>query len=417
MHEIVQNWLQQNGFNMILADYIGWIILATGVALLAWLLNTTARRLVLATVNAIIKRTHITWDDVLLEHHVFSRLSHLAPAIVFYAAAPIFAGMAGLIQRLSMVYMIFVGVSVFYAFVNSLVSIYNRREVARQRPIKGYAQLVKIILFVVVAIISIGTLMNQSPWVLLSGIGAMTAVIILVFKDTILGFLASIQLTSNDMVRIGDWVEMPKYGADGDVIDVTLHTVKVRNWDKTITTIPTYALISDSFKNWRGMQESGGRRIKRSMNVDMSSIKFCSKEMLDRYQKYDLIADYVKSRREEIAQWNREHNVDTSELINGRNMTNLGTFRAYCVAYLKSHPKIRQDMTFLVRHLAPQENGLPIEIYVFSGDQAWANYEGIMADIFDHLLAVVPWFELRVFQRPSGYDLRGIAGIAPAGTN
>jgi miniconductance mechanosensitive channel len=244
----------------------------------------------------------------------------------------------------------------------------------------------------------------------------MTAVIILVFKDTILGFLASIQLTSNDMVRIGDWVEMPKYGADGDVIDVSLHTVKIRNWDKTITTIPTYALISDSFKNWRGMQESGGRRIKRSMNLDMSSVKFCTPEMLDRYEKYGLIADYVKSRREEIEQWNQEHNVDGSELINGRNMTNIGTFRAYCIAYLKSHPKIRQDMTFLVRHLAPQENGLPIEIYVFSGDQVWANYESIMADIFDHLLAVVPWFELRVFQRPTGYDFRGIAETMRANT-
>lgn len=414
MHEIIENWFTQSGFAEVPAAYTSWAVLGLAVILLAWLLNLVAKRVVLSVVHFFIKRSQITWDDILLEHNVFTRLSHLAPAIAFYTAAPLFPAIAGLIQRLSMVYMIFIGVSVFFGFINALVDIYNRREDARQRPIKGYAQLVKIIVFVAVAIIAIGTLMNQSPWVLLSGVGAMTAVIILVFKDTILGFLASIQLTSNDMVRIGDWVEMPKYGADGDVIDVTLHTVKIRNWDKTITTIPTYALISDSFKNWRGMQESGGRRIKRSMNIDVSSIKFCSDDMLNRFEKYGLIADYIKGRREEIAKWNSEHNVDTSELINGRNMTNIGTFRAYCVEYLKAHPKIRKDMTFLVRHLAPQENGIPIEIYVFSGDQVWANYEGIMADIFDHLLAVVPWFELRVFQRPSGYDFRGIAETVKA---
>jgi miniconductance mechanosensitive channel len=409
--------LAQNGFAEAPAEYTAWAAIGLAVILLAWLLNAVAKRIVHSVVHFVIKRSQITWDDILLEHHVFTRLSHLAPAIVFYSAAPLFPAVAGMIQRLSMVYMIFVGVSVFFGFVNALVDIYNRREDARQRPIKGYAQLVKIIVFVAVAIIAIGTLMNQSPWVLLSGVGAMTAVIILVFKDTILGFLASIQLTSNDMVRIGDWVEMPKYGADGDVIDVTLHTVKIRNWDKTITTIPTYALISDSFKNWRGMQESGGRRIKRSMNIDMSSIRFCSPEMLDRFQKYGLIREYIKTRRDEIGKWNRENDIDLSELINGRNMTNLGTFRAYCVAYLEAHPQIRKDMTFLVRHLAPQENGIPIEIYVFSGDQVWANYEAIMADIFDHLLAVVPWFELRVFQRPSGYDFRGIAERVGAGSD
>jgi miniconductance mechanosensitive channel len=208
------------------------------------------------------------------------------------------------------------------------------------------------------------------------------------------------------MVRIGDWIEMPKYGADGDVIDISLTTVKVQNWDKTIATIPTYALIADSFKNWRGMSESGGRRIKRSIRIDMNSIKFCDKAMLERYEKYQLISDYVKRRRQEIAEYNQAHDIDTSELINGRNMTNVGTFRAYIVAYLKNHPKIHKELTFLVRHLPPGRDGLPIEIYVFSNDQVWANYEAIQADIFDHILAILPYFELTIFQDPTGRDIR-----------
>ena len=234
----------------------------------------------------------------------------------------------------------------------------------------------------------------------------MTAIILLVFKDTILGLVASVQLSTNDMVRIGDWIEMSKYGADGPVIDVSLHTVKVQNWDKTITTIPSYALISDAFRNWRGMTESGGRRIKRAFYVDMATIKFCTPEMLDRFEEYELISEYVKGRREEIAEYNKEHAVDTRHLINGRNMTNIGTLRAYIAAYLRRHPKINQKLTFLIRYLAPTEHGLPVEVYVFSADQVWANYEAIQADIFDHILAILPMFELRAFQYPTGADFR-----------
>jgi miniconductance mechanosensitive channel len=226
----------------------------------------------------------------------------------------------------------------------------------------------------------------------------------LVFKDTILGFVASIQLSGHDMVRIGDWIEMPKYGADGDVIDVSIHTVKVRNWDKTITTIPTYGLVSDAFKNWRGMSESGGRRIKRSLHIDMNSIKFNTDEMLERFKKFDLIKEYIADKQEEINGYNKEHETDTSQLINGRRQTNIGVFRAYIIAYLKNNPKIHQNMTFLVRHLEPTQHGLPVQIYVFSNDQAWANYEAIQADIFDHLLAALPEFELSVFQSPTGSD-------------
>jgi miniconductance mechanosensitive channel len=254
----------------------------------------------------------------------------------------------------------------------------------------------------------VSILTDKSPWGVLSILGGFTVVLMLVFKDTILGFVASIQLSGHDMVRIGDWIEMPKYGADGDVIDVSIHTVKVRNWDKTITTIPTYGLVSDAFKNWRGMSESGGRRIKRALHIDMSSIKFCTDEMLERFNKFDFIKDYIAQKQEEINVYNKEHATDTFQLINGRRQTNIGVFRAYIIAYLKKHPKIHQNMTFLVRHLEPTQDGLPLQIYVFSNDQVWANYEAIQADIFDHLLAAVPEFELRVFQNPTGYDFSKI---------
>jgi miniconductance mechanosensitive channel len=409
MVEILRDWLIRQGVSEGLSGYLGWIGIAIGIFILAFLFNYIAKKFLLAGISYFVKRSRTRWDDYLLRRKVFTRLSHLAPALVIYFSAPLFPSIQDYLQRFSMVYMILVGLLVVNSFLNAVVDIYRTFEVSRQRPIKGFVQVAKIILFVFVGIYILTTLMNRSAWPLLSGLGAMTAVIILVFKDSILGLVASVQLSSNDMVRIGDWIEMPKYGADGDVIDVTLTTVKVRNWDKTITTIPAYALISDSFKNWRGMSESGGRRIKRALNIDMGSIKFCTPEMLDRFEKFQLIADYIKAKRKEIAEYNKEHAVDTSELINGRNLTNVGTFRAYVVAYLRNHPQIRQDMTFLIRHLQPTEYGLPIEIYVFSGDQVWTNYEAIQADIFDHILAVVPVFELRLFQSPSGNDFWALA--------
>jgi miniconductance mechanosensitive channel len=268
-----------------------------------------------------------------------------------------------------------------------------------------------LILFLTFTILVIAMVVGRSPVVFLSGLGAVTAILLLVFKDTILGFVAGIQIAANDMVRPDDWIEMPKYGADGSVIDVTLNTVKVRNWDKTVTTIPTYALISDSFKNWRGMTESGGRRIKRALHLDMTSIRFCDEEMLDRFKKIQFIREYLERKLEEISRHNRECAVDESVLVNGRRLTNVGTFRAYIEAYLRNHPMVHQEMTFLVRHLAPTEHGLPIEVYVFSKDQRWAVYESIQADIFDHLLAVVPEFDLRVFQSPTGSDVRSLRTI------
>jgi miniconductance mechanosensitive channel len=409
MVDIFRNWLIELGVGETFALYLGWTIQVLAVITVAFLSNFIARKVLLAGVRFFVKRSRTSWDDALYGRKVFARMSHLAPAIVIYFTAYLFPPIQDLLQRFSMAYMIFAGMLVINAFLNAVVDIYRTYEVSRERPIKGYVQIAQIIIFIFLGIIMLSTLMKRSPWLFLSGFGAMTAVIILVFKDSILGFVASIQLSANDMVRIGDWIEMPKFGADGDVVDVTLHTVKVQNWDKTITTIPAYALIADSFKNWRGMAESGGRRIKRALYIDMSSIKFCTREMLDRFEKFQLITDYIKSRRKEIAEYNRANNVDTSELINGRNMTNVGTFRTYIAAYLRNHPKVHNNMTFLIRHLSPGEYGLPIEIYVFSNDQIWANYEAIQADIFDHILAVVPLFELRVFQNPTGSDFKTLA--------
>ncbi|HUT24089.1 MAG TPA: mechanosensitive ion channel domain-containing protein, partial [Sumerlaeia bacterium] len=369
-----------------------------------------ARRLMLAALRRIIRLTKTTRDDVFLERKVFDRLAYLAPAIVIHAAAPVMFfdwGRAAEVTQVALkIYMIVVGLWVVDSFLNALVDIYRTFDISRRLPIKVFVQVGKIVLFIAGAVSILSLLVGKSPVVFLSGLGALTAVLMLVFKDPILGLVAGIQLIGNNMVRRGDWIEMPKYGADGDVIDVTLTTVKVQNWDKTISTIPTYALISDSFKNWRGMSESGGRRIKRSVHIDMTSIKFCTEEMLERFKRFQFITEYIERKKEEVARHNKERYVDESELVNGRRLTNIGTFRAYVGAYLRNHPKIHQDMTFLVRHLQPAENGLPIEIYVFSNDQVWANYEAIQADIFDHILAVVPQFDLRVFQNPSGGDFR-----------
>lgn len=410
MEESFYQWLVQQGFSESWALFTRRAIIAVAVAVVAVSSNYIVRRIILEALRRIVSKTATTWDDVLLRRRVFHRLSHLAPAVVIYASASLFPAYQDTILRLSTIYMILAGLLVLNALLNALVDIYNSYDISRHHPIKGYIQLVQMVFAIFVGVYVIAQLLDRDPWPLLTGLGAMTAILLLVFKDTILGLVASVQLTTNDMVRIGDWIEMPKYGADGDVIDVTLHTVKVQNWDKTITTIPSYALISDSFRNWRGMQESGGRRIKRAVHIDMSTVKFCTKEMLDRFEQYQLISDYVRSRREEIAAYNSERGIDTMHLVNGRNMTNLGTFRTYVAAYLRSHPKVHQDMTFLIRHLAPGDNGLPLEIYVFTNDIIWANYEAIQADIFDHVLAVLPYFELRAFQHASGSDFRRLAG-------
>ncbi|QGY43007.1 mechanosensitive ion channel [Maribellus comscasis] len=406
------------------------IVLAAGLA------HLITRKILLQIVSRIAKRTKTTWDDILVKNKVFKGLAHLAPAFIFYFtsnfAYPVlhqelseldpsvveilsqdyYLSLAGILLKLTQVYFTLIIVFVSNSFLNAVLEIYDTTDYSHHRPIKGYIQLVKIFVFFMSGILIIAVLLEKDVTGLLAGLGAMAAVLLLVFKDTILGFVASIQLSANDMVKIGDWIEMKSRGADGTVIDITLNTVKVQNWDKTISTIPTYSLVAESFNNWKGMEESGGRRIKRSVNIDMASIRFCDTDMLNRFEKFEIIRDYVKQKESEITDYNTSKHISEEDVISRRRQTNVGIFRKYLEVYLHNHPMIRQDLTFLVRQLHPTSKGLPIEIYVFSKDIVWANYEAIQADIFDHILAVVPEFELKVFQEPTGADIsRAISRI------
>ena len=401
-------------------EFIYAILISIGITItslvitwaVAWFIG---RKILLPLIQKIVKKTRYDWDDVLLDHKVFDKLVHVIPALALYAlffyGSSFFIAFKSLGISLSVIYLIFSILFAIDAFLNAVMTLYSRMKFANDMPIKGFVQVIKIILWIVAVILTLSVIMQQSPTYFLTGLGAMTAVIILVFKDFILGLVAGIQLSTNDMVRVGDWVEMPKFGADGDVIDISLATVKIQNWDKTIVTIPTYSMVADSFKNWRGMSNSGGRRIKRCINIDMSSVKFCDAAMLERFASFRHISEYIQKKKVELDKFNADNDIDDSVLVNGRRMTNLGTFRAYLEGYLHHHPKINMDMTFLVRHMQPSEKGLPIEIYVFCSDKVWANYEAIQADIFDHILAVIPEFDLRIFQHPTGADLTKLTGL------
>ncbi len=406
----LQEWLASSGLDVFNSGVLANLIAICALLVISIVLNFVGRQLLLGIVYYVVSKSETKWDDIFLKRKVFNNISHYLPALGIYLVLPIvFLGSPQLIDiatNLVYIYIIFVSVLVLDSFLKAIQDVYQEFEVSKKVPIKGIVQVLQIVVYFVGIIFFIALILNKSPFYLLSGLGALTAILLLVFKDVILGFVAGIQLAANKMVMQGDWIEMPKYGADGDVIDIALTTVKIQNWDKTITTIPTYALISDSFKNWRGMQDSGGRRIKRAITIDMNSIKFCDEEMIERFSKIRYISDYVEQKKKEVAEYNSLNKVDTEMLVNRRRLTNVGTFRAYIVAYLKNHPKIHQNMTFLVRQLKPTELGLPLEIYVFTNDIEWANYEAIQADIFDHLLAILPEFDLRVFQNPSGQDFQ-----------
>ena len=404
----IRNWLMEYGISSGAAIIISKSFTFLLILVLGLITDKIARRFILKGVSIFVAKTKSKWDDALDKHHFFNQIAHLAPAIVIYLLSPpAFGGshqIITIVQSILMIYMIILGTLIIDSFLNASHDIYNTYSVSQEIPIKSFLQVTKLIVYCVGGIFVISIIINKTPIYLFSGLGAMTAVLMFIFKDAILGFVAGIQLTANRMIFNGDWIEMPNYGADGDVIEVGLTTVKVRNWDKTITTIPTYALISESFKNWRGMQESGGRRIKRAIYIDVNTIKFCTEKMLEQFRKIQYISQYMEKKKIELEEFNKK--VDGSSQINRRRLTNIGTFRAYVQAYLKNHPMINQNMTFLVRQLKPTENGLPIEIYVFCKDKAWANYEAIQADIFDHILAAVHEFELKIFQNPTGGDFQ-----------
>lgn len=408
--KLIRNRLLEYEMNPILTDYLAAIIMILFIGVLCIASNFISKKIVLRVITHIITNNKFEWDNILLERKVFHRLSHIVPAIIIYYFSSTFPDYQHLIEKGAITYIIVVGLMVIYSFLNAFNDIYLTFEISKIKPIKGYIQVVQIIVFILGGIIIIANLMGESPFILLSGIGALSAVLLLVFKDSLLGLVAGIQLAANDMVRVGDWIEMPKYEADGDIIDISLNTVKVQNFDKTITTIPSYALISDSFKNWRGMQVSGGRRIKRSIFIDTNSITFCTEEMIEKFKTIQFLSNYITSKEQEIAEYNAKNEINRNNPVNGRALTNIGVFRAYINQYLQHHPGISQEMTLLVRQLAPTEIGLPLEIYAFTNDIRWDVYETIQSDIFDHLFAVAPEFGLHLFQNPSGNDFKNMMG-------
>ncbi|NLF80376.1 MAG: mechanosensitive ion channel [Clostridia bacterium] len=405
----IKSFLLAHGLAADIALPAAGIILALSVVLFSILIYYLAKLLLLPIIRAVIKRSRAQWDDILLHNKVFERLILLIPALIIYAFAPAFTPAfttaEDWVRRVAAGIIVFVLILALNRMLDAIGDIYKQYNVSKTRPIRGYLQVVKIITLIVGIVVIISVLVDRSPLILLGGIGAATAVILLIFQNTILGFVAGIQLTENDMVRLGDWIEIPKHGADGAVVEIALHTVKVQNWDKTITTVPTYALVSESFKNWRPMLEAGGRRIKRSVYIDMASIRFCDEEMLERYRKIQYIQDYIDTKTRDIALHNAQYKIDFSSQANGRHLTNIGTFRHYVAAYLRHYPRVHPDMALMVRQLNPGETGLPIEVYCFTNTTDWEEYEGIKADIFDHILAVLPQFDLRIFQNPSGHDM------------
>ena len=363
------------------------------------------RYLLLNWIFRIFKKTSNNFDDILIKRGFFDRLSYTVPLVIVYAFMDYFSDYPLMLYRIVLSLIIIAVISSVNAFINSINEFYSNSNLSKRLSIKSYLQILKLIINILGVIIFIASLIGKSPIYLLSGIGALTAVLMLIFKDTILSFISSIQITSNDLFKVGDWVEAPQFNADGDVIDIALHTIKIQNWDKTIAVIPTHKLIDSSFKNWRGMSDSGGRRIKRAIYIDMNSIKFCDDVMISKFSKIDIISDYIDSKRKDIEKYNQSKNSNDS-LLNGRALTNIGTYRKYISSYLKNNSNINKDMTFLVRQLSPSSNGLPIEIYVFSSNTDWVEYEQIQSDIFDHLIASIKEFNLVLFQNPTGNDFK-----------
>ena len=419
MEPVVDEWmygvLRELGFSVETADvWDRWVVLGFIVAI-AFVSDFVCRQLLLRVVKRIVARTKATWDDILFEDRVLRRLCHIVPPVLIYFLLPLAfppeSGMVAFVLKLLLIYVIAVVLRFVNAFLKALHDVADQKEELQGKPLKGLMQTGQVIAFFVCIILIISSLIDKSPARLLAGLGASAAILLLVFKDSIMGLVSGIQLTANDMLHVGDWISMSKYGVNGRVTEVTLNTVKVRNWDNTIVTVPPYLLISDSFQNWRPMQDSGGRRVMRSVNIDMNSVRFCTPEMLDRFRKIRLLKDYIDETERLIAESNEQAGVENDpEPVNGLHQTNLGVFRAYLERYLRSLAGINQEMMLMVRQLQPTEKGLPVELYFFSKVTEWTVYEKVQADVFDHVLAVIPEFGLRVFQNPAGSDVRDLKG-------
>jgi miniconductance mechanosensitive channel len=389
------------------------VVMIAGLLLAALLAYWLGNRILMSLAHSFAGRTEQTWDDALIEHKVVSRLAQLLPVFIIYIGVGLLPQIESTAEQILLklvgAYVVLVLTFALTALLGAANAIYESYPASRLRPLKGFVQLLQMAIIIIGGLLVIAALLDKSPWILLSGFGAMTAVLLLVFKDTILSLVASVQLTAQDLVRVGDWIEVSEFGADGDVIDVELHTVKVQNWDKTITTIPTHRLVSGSFKNWRGMSQSGGRRIKRSINLDVSSVRFLTDAEAEKFKRFALLETYIQDKQAELGEYNTAQETGSISAaeggVNHRRLTNIGTFRAYTYNYLKQHSNIHKDMTLLVRQLPVVHEGAPIELYCFTTTTDWNAYEAIQGDIFDHLMAIVPEFGLRLYQRPSGADI------------
>jgi len=384
------------------------VIASVFLILVAYIADKVARWILERITRRIVAGTAFTWDDIFVRAKVFKRLAHVAPALAIYYGIELIPNLpptfTTLVQHAAGAALILVAVILADAVLTAIGEMYAASPMSKGRPIRAYIQAVKIVVYILGLIVAVATLLGQSPAILLSGAAAFSAVLLLIFRDTILSFVASSHIANYDMMRVGDWIEVPQYGADGDVVDIGLHTIRVQNWDKTITTIPTHTFLTDSFKNWRAMSQSGGRRIKRALYIDMNSVRFLDDSDLKRYEKFALLKDYIEEKKKAIEEDNAAREVDIDLAANARLLTNIGTFREYVVRYLRKHAKVHQRMTLIVRQLDPTPEGLPLEVYAFSNDVGWVAYEGIQSDIFDHLIAVIPEFDLRLFQAPSGRD-------------
>lgn len=410
----LETWLEGLGLTTGTGE-VASLALLVALILVAWLVHLLTRRFIVSLLESFVRRTDAEWDNLLISEGFFEHLAHLLPTLIVYLGAPVLLygspTWAMIAQKVALIYLVYVAARMASDLLTVGLRSYERSSAeAGRRSIKSYVQVARLIIWLFAAIVIIGVAIDRSPWALLTGLGAMTAVLMLVFKDSILGLVASVQIAGNDMVRVGDWIEMPSHGADGDVIEINLTTVKVHNWNKTISTIPTYALVSNAFKNWRGMSESDGRRIKRSLFLDVSSIRLATEVDLDSWGRIEHIQEYLDERRQTVRNHNDKLKADLECVVNGRRLTNVGTFRAYVRGYLAAHPGINQEMTLLVRQLPPSERGMPIELYCFSRNKAWAPYEDLQSDIFDHLFAVLAEFDLRAFQGPTGQDVRSLSG-------
>lgn len=378
-------------------------------AVAATLIHFLLRNIVLKTFEWLIKRSDISFGNMLFQNKAPQRAAVLIPLIVFRLGIELVPSLsddfAVFLLRLVASCIILVVVRTADSLLSTFHQLYNTLPMAERRPVKSYVQLVKVFVYFLGGVFIVAKLSNQSPWYFVSGLGAMMAVIMLIFQDTLLSFVAGIQLTMNDLIRVGDWIEMPQFNADGAVIDIALNTVKVQNWDRTVTVIPTNKFLENSFRNYRNMFEGGGRRIKRSIHINTSTIRFLTDKEIDKFSRFKLLEDYIRMKVSELEKTNAQRNADLSIKANARHLTNIGTLRAYIIAYLKNHPGIHKDLTLMVRQLEPTPEGVPIELYTFTNDTRWAYYEGIQADIFDHILAIIPEFGLSVYQRPSGHSL------------